>query len=578
MTNLEISWVLEEIADLLEIKGESNFKVRAYRKAVRIIQALDEEIEELYQKKKLLEIEGIGTNLAKKIEELLTTGECQTLNRLREEIPSSLRELLSLPGIGPKTISRLYQELGITDLKELEEKARSRKIRELKGFSSKSESNILHAIEVFKSENKRVPLGVAFPVSLLFKNQLQGFSLVEKIETAGSLRRCKETVGDIDFVLAAKDNSEELKRILSRHPYIKEVLENNDAGLKLLTNSGIKLEFLFVEPPKFYLALFYATGSKTHLSLLQDWSRRKGIEMREDGLWEIEGNKMVPVFKEDDIYAQLGLEYIPPELREGKKEIELAAAAELPPLLQMDEIKGDLHIHTDWSDGLNSIREMVEAAKKKGYRFLAVTDHSVSLSVANGLSVARLQKQREMIDTLNKTNKDIKVLCGTEVDILKDGSLDYEDEVLKNCDVVIASVHTAFKMGKEEMTERIIKAIRHPLVNIIGHPTGRILGRRPAYEVDLERIIDEASSFSKILEINSAAERLDLGEEGMELAKQKGVLFALDSDAHDTGRLDDLKYGAAVCRRAYLTAEDIVNTREVDELLNLFAEQRRKFS
>jgi len=575
VTNLELSWALEEMGDLLEIKGEEPFKVRAYHRAARALETLEEEAAKLYARGELEKIPGVGKNLAKKIAELLETGRSTFLEKLREEVPPGLRDMLSIPGLGAKSIRTIYQHLKITTLEELEQAARERKIRTLPGLGSKTELAILRGIDMLKESRDKVPLGVARPLAELFCRQLRSLPGVDRVEVAGSVRRGCPMVGDVDILVGISSGGDEaLLEVIEHHPQVKEVIEKEENHLSLRTWTGVKLEIFVVTSEKFAAGWWYLTGSAAHREELRAYAREAGFSLDEAGLPSSLEEAPVDLSSEEELYSRLSLPFIAPELREGKGEVKAAQEGRLPRLVTLEDIKGDLHCHTRYSDGLHTIREMVEAARARGYKYLAITEHSRSLAVARGLTPEELQAQKEEIARLNEELSDFTVLAGVEVDILPDGRLDYEDEILAQMDLVIASIHSGFRQDEEQMMARLEAALRHPYVDILGHPTGRMLGRRPAYAVNLEKLLELAAETGTILEINASPDRLDLDEVAARRAKEYGIPLAINTDAHDAGRLEDMEYGLAVARRAWLEPEDIINTWELDRLLKRLKRNR----
>ncbi|MDN5348103.1 MAG: polymerase [Clostridia bacterium] len=575
MTNLELAWALEEMGDLLEIKGEEPFKVRAYHRAARSLEQFEEEASVLFCRGELEKIPGIGKNLAKKIAELLETGQSTFLNNLRREIPSGLRQMLAIPGLGAKSVRLLYEHLHVTTLDELEEAARSKRVRQVPGMGSKTELAILRGIELLRETQEKIPIGIARSLAEMFRRQLLALPGVERVEVAGSLRRGCEMVGDVDLLAAVRPGNEVLE-VMAGHPQVKEVLAREENHLCLRTWTGVKVEIFLVPPEKYTVAWFYLTGSAEHRRKLQELARRQGKDPAACGLLDRLEDEGIKLDEEADIYRSLQLPFIVPELREGRGEIEAAVAGLLPRLVTLEDIKGDLHMHTRWSDGLSSIEEMVAAARQKGYAYLAITEHSRSLGVARGLSVEKLLAQQEEIRSLNRKFTDITILAGIEVDILSDGSLDYAEEILASLDLVIASIHSGFQQSEEQLMARIEAALRHPYVDILGHPTGRMLARRRPYAVDVGRIIELAAETGTILEINSSPDRLDLTAEAALRAKEYGVPVCINTDAHDCYHLDDIWYGVTTARRAWLEPQDIVNCWDLDKLQARLKRNRHK--
>ena len=565
VSNSEISWIFHEMADLLEIKDADFFKIRAYRNAAKIISRLEQPLEELAHQGLINKIPGIGKAISAKIKEMLETGSCKTYRELLQEIPKGVLEIRLLPGIGPKRARILFEELKTTSIEQLETAAKERLVRKLPGMSTKTESDILRHIQVLKTGSKKNSLGVVREFGNGLIEYLSAFPGVTAVEFGGSTRRWQETVSDLDLVAAAKD-PEKLLDVLANHPRVTKVLERGERRIKVLNWWGIMVDLSVVPPGQFITAWHRNTGSKNHYRHLKKLATEKSLELSHQAIMDDSGNKLA-VQSETDIYRYLNMEYIPPELREDNGEIEVALAGKLPELVKLKDVKGDLHTHTTWSDAAASLPDMVTEAKAKGYSYLAITDHSPSLKVANGLDFDRLQEQCWEIEKLNQSEKDFTVLTGVECDILSGGSLDHPDEVLANLDVVVASVHTNFKQDKHTMTNRIISAIENEHVDIIGHVTGRLLGRRSGYELDLERVLETAAKYDTVLEINASPHRLDLNTENAKRALELGVKIAINSDAHDIKGLSDMEYGVAVARRAWLTAGDVLNTMEVDDLL-----------
>lgn len=548
-----------------EFKGDDFFKIRAYRNAAKVLAGLSEPVEEIKKNRGLQKIPGIGKNIAKKIEEILLTGRLQKHEELLREVPPGVMEIMSLPGIGPKRAYLLQERLNITSPEELAEAARAKRVRGLPGMGVKLEMDIIRNVEMIKRRSGKVLLATARELAAELTEYLKIIPGVIKVEVGGSIRRWRETVGDIDLVVAAEEANEVFEAMAS-HPRIKEVSEKAANRAGFYSWWGIYVELEVVPEEMFFPALHKSTGSKAHLSRLQEKFGVKGVDftrlvMERTGI----------MHGEEDIYAALGMPYIPPEIREDRGEIECALKDSLPQLVKQGDIVGDLHIHTSWSDGVASIEQVVQRAKEKGYKYLAITDHSQSLKIAKGLSLEKLKEQHREIALLNEkfdeNNEEFRILTGIEADILPGGELDCPDEILEKTDLVVASVHRAFKQDREKMTGRIISAIKNKNVDIIGHATGRLLGRRDGYALDMERVLDAAAACGTILEINSSPDRLDLNDVNARSAKAKGIKIAVNTDAHDLKRMDEMPYGIAVARRAWLGAGDIVNTMPLDKLL-----------
>ncbi|OUN01009.1 MAG: hypothetical protein BAA04_07750 [Firmicutes bacterium ZCTH02-B6] len=565
MKNLELAWILEEIGDLLDLQGENPFKVRAYRRAARTIELLPEDIEAVWRRGELGKVEGIGKALEEKINEWLSTGVMTYHAELKAQLPPGLRELTRVPGVGPKLAQRLYRELGIRNLDELEAACREQRLRHLKGLGPRTEENILRGIERLRRQMERFPLGLALPVAQQLVRALAALPVVQRVALAGSLRRGRETVGDVDIVASSPD-PEPVMEAFVRTPGVEQVLARGDTKASIVLRTGLQVDLRVVRDDQFAAALHHFTGSKEHNVLLRELAQTKGLKISEYGIVRVDDDEVLAVATEADVFAAVGLPYIPPELREDGSEIAAAREGRLPELITVGDMKGDLHVHSDWSDGLDTIEAMALAARERGYEYIAITDHSPSLSVARGLDPARLEEQLREIDRLNRQLAGIRILSGCEVDILRDGTLDLPDELLARLDVVVASVHSAMGLDEREMTDRIVAAMRNPHVDIIGHPTGRILGRREPYAVDMERIIQVAAETGTCLEINASPDRLDLNDVYARWAHARGVMIVVNTDAHSTEGLDQMGYGVTVARRAWLGKADVLNCLPWPEL------------
>lgn len=564
MQNIEVAWIFNELADLVELKGEDFFKVRAYRQAARTLAHLEQPLDELYRRGMLLKISGIGKAIEAKIKEILETGKLVKHQELLKEIPPGVLQIKQLPGIGPKRARVLMQELGVTNLQELEQAAKENRIRLLKGFSAKLEWDIINGIEMVRNRQGRIRLSVAREMAeelITFIRLLPG---VQTVETAGSTRRWKETVGDLDLIAGA-DNPELLLSALASHPRVKEVVQREENRIEVMTWWGMAVDLTVVPKVEFVTAWHRGTGSKSHYAKLREIAEQKGMIINHKG---IIGPSGVPIelLSEMDIYRALGMEYIPPELREDRGEVEAALKQKVPPIIKVEDIKGDLHIHTTWSDSAMELEDVVKKCMEKGYNYAAITDHSKSLKIANGLEPERVMKQHKLIKEMNKNLNGFTLLTGVEMDILPDGTMDFPDQLLEKTDVVIASIHTGFRQSKKELTQRFTRAMENPNVDIIAHMTGRILGRRESYDLDVEALIETAAKTGTVLEINASPDRLDLNEEHARMAHDTGVKLSINTDAHDIRRLDEMSYGVAVARRAWLTPDDVINTLEIDDL------------
>ncbi|PMQ02341.1 MAG: DNA polymerase III [Dictyoglomus sp. NZ13-RE01] len=566
MKNSEVAKALYEIAALLEIKGENKYKVAAYTEAAMRIENLQEDIEKLYKLGKLNKIKGVGESIGQKIAEYLETGKISYLEELKKEIPPEVLELEKIPGIGPKLAYRLYKELGIKDIDSLEKAAKEGRIRLLPRLGEKVEQNILEGIKQFRQSSERIPLGIALPIVEEIISYLSNNPYITNITPAGSIRRRKETIGDIDILITTKD-MERVNEQLLKLPILKNILAAGTTKTSIIVEPGIQVDFRVVEDESFGAALQYFTGSKNHNIKLRELALKKGLKINEYGVFRLSDNKKIAGEKEEEIYEVLGLQYIPPELREDQGEIELAMQNKIPILIEEKDIVGEMHSHTNWSDGMNTIEEMANYAYKLGYKYLVISDHSQALGVAGGLTPEQIEKQRREIYELNKKFKDFRIIHGIEANILSDGNLDLPNEVLEKFDIVIAGLHSGFKQSKEKITERLISAIKNPYVDIISHPTGRLINKRPAYEVDLDAILEAAKETGTILEINAQPDRLDLCDLDARRAKEKyGILLSIGTDAHDIRSFSLIRYGIFVARRAWLKKEDILNTYPWEEV------------
>lgn len=573
MNNMEAAWSLNEIADLLEIKGENQFKIRAYRKAAASISNLPNSIEDIYKHGSLQEVPGIGKNIAEKLEEMIATGNSSFLEKLRHEVSPSLRNITQLPGVGLRTARIIYEHTGIRDLEQLEKAAREKKIRVLPGLGPKTEVNIIRGIEIIRTERDMSPLNLALASADILLSFINSLGTTRKAALGGSIRRGKDMVRDVDIV-ASTDDKEFLVETFSKHPHLKEITRSSDNRVEAVTWLGVKVDLMIVDEDQFIPVLHWSTGSKEHFEELAEYAREKGCDLT--GTQVIFGGQTIQIEKETEIFDLLELEHIPPEIREGRGVIEAAKQGKLPSLVELSDIKGDLHIHSTWSDGVSTVEELVQEAVSRGYSYLAITDHSRSLVIANGLSWERLQDQWREIEKLQVDYSPFRILKGLEVDILKDGILDYEADVLEKLDIVIASVHTGFRQGLETLTARLTAALRNPYVDIVAHPTGRILGRRPPYDFDLDRFIEEAAKTGTVLEINASPDRLDLSAENARLARDKGIMIAINTDAHDRARLQEMTFGVTTARRGWLESINVLNTYSFDDLQEFLNQRRSK--
>jgi DNA polymerase (family 10) len=563
--NARVAEVLYEIGEILTIKGD-RFRSRAFNMAAQRVTALTENVEGVRERGELQEIPGVGKSIAGIIEEVLDTGGSRQLEELRESLPRGVRELMELEGVGPKTAMRLQKELGIVSIDDLEEAAKAQRLRGLKGFGEKTEENLLRAIEEHRMMQGRFLLGVVLPVIDDIISYMSESDAALEAEVAGSARRRRETVGDIDLLVASKEPEEVVERFVSMPPVIR-VLSEGVTKSTVVLEKNLQVDLRVIPPEDYGAALQYFTGSKDHNVKLRTISVKMGYKLNEYGLFDRETDERVAGETEEGIYRTLGMAWMEPELRENRGEIEAAMEARLPKLVSFDEIRGDLHVHTKWSDGAATIEEMSRAAKDRGWEYIAICDHSKSLGIARGLNEGRLREQMAEIDRLNEELEGFTVLKGFECDIKADGSLDLPDSVLKDLDFLVASVHSGFRSDEREMTERVIRAIHNDYVSAIGHPTGRLIQRRNPYAINLEEVFEAAASQGVMMEINAFPDRLDLDDVNSRAAMERGVMMTISTDAHSPGQLDFLHMGVSVARRGWLEAKDVANTLSLKELL-----------
>jgi DNA polymerase (family 10) len=562
MENMEISRILNEIADLLEIKGVP-YKPIAYRRAAETVNSHSEPVREL-NIHELNKLPGIGKSIAKKIDDLNKTGELPYFEELKSECPIDFESLLAVEGVGPKTVKLLYQSLEIKNLDDLEEMAKHHQIRRIKGMNEKKETNILENIR-FARKKTRSLLGDVLPLANEIKEELLKFNHVIEVEVAGSIRRKQETVGDID-ILVITDNPHQVMEYFTNMEIIDRVIAKGPTRSTVRLKADISCDLRVVPEKSFGSALLYFTGSKEINVELRKISIKKGLKLNEYGLFK--GKLMIAGRTEEEIFHKLGMNYLEPELRQNIEDVEAAIKGNLPQLIGYHDVKGDLQMHTTWSDGTATLQEMVEAAQKLGHQYIAITDHSGSLRIARGMDENRLKMQMKEIEKLNQT-EDITILKGVEVNIDSYGKLDMPDEVLMDLDIVIASIHSGFRESREQLTSRIISAMENQYVNIIAHPTGRKIHQRRPYELDLEKIFQTSIDTGTFLEINSQADRLDLKDTHIKSALKIGCKFVINTDAHFSERLNDLKLGIATARRGWAEKKDIINTYSLKEMNKL---------
>lgn len=574
MNNAQIAETFDLIGDLLEFTGANPFRVRAYRNAARTVRDLGEPVAELIcgDGRKLTDIPGIGEDLAQKIVTLAQGGELPLLVELRAAVPESVLALLRIPGLGPKKAAALHKELGINSLEELRAACEQHKVQELKGFGEKTEQAILAGLEFASQAQVRMMWAEADVYAQSILQHLRRVGSIEQIEAAGSYRRGRETVGDLDFLVVSSHAAEVMDALAEFEPGAK-VLARGETKMSVRLGCGLQVDVRVVPAESFGAALQYFTGSKEHNVELRSRAKALGLKINEYGVFR--GDKYVAGRSEEEVYAALGLPWFPPELREARREFEWADAGALPQLVTLDDIRGDLHMHTSESDGSATIEEMAAAARRRGLKYIAITDHSKRVTMANGLNGARLRRQWAQIDKLNATLTGFTVLKGVEVDILERGGLDIEDDVLAEADWVVASLHYGQNQPRAQITRRIIDALRHPAVSALGHPTGRLINRRKPYEVDLEAVFKAAKEYGKCLELNANPERLDLDDVACAAAKAHGIPIVISTDAHSPEQLDKMRYGILQARRGGLTPADVANTRTWSQLRKLQGRKSR---
>jgi len=568
VTNADIAAVLYEIAELLAFQGVA-FKPRAYQRAAQSIESLGEEIRDVYARGELEDIPGVGENIAAKIATLIEEGELPYLDDLKRKLPAGVVELLGIEGIGPKKALLLHKELGIGDVDDLEAAAKAGRIRGVPGFGETSEKNLLAAITVYRERGSRFLLGYILPDAEAIEAALAGHPAVQRACLAGSIRRRKETIGDVD-VLVATDDPAAVSTFFCALPQVTRVVMTGPAKSTVVVGDNLHVDMRVVRGEQFGAALQYFTGSKAHNIALRQIAIGRGWKLSEYGLFAREGDEIIARETEEAIYAALGLAYVEPELREDRGEVGAARMGTLPQLIGYDEVKGDLHVHSRWSDGGNTIREMAEAALTRGWEYLAICDHSAGLPVAHGIAPEKIREQAQEVEQVNRdlAGEGITVLHGIEANIDREGRPDVPKKVLRDLDVVVASVHSGFRQTEEEMTKRLLAAIHHDHVNIIGHPTGRLIQRRPPYAFDMDRVFAAAAAAHVMMEINAFPTRLDLSDVHCRRASDAGVMMSIGTDAHDTGHLGYMDLGVAVARRGWLERGDVITTRSLPGLLS----------
>ncbi|HLE25043.1 MAG TPA: DNA polymerase/3'-5' exonuclease PolX [Thermodesulfobacteriota bacterium] len=571
--NREIGDIFDSIADILDLREDNPFRIRAYRNAARNIRELTENIENIAERDELTKIPGVGTDLSEKIKEFITTGKINQYDELKKKVPEGLVELLAIKGVGPKTLAKLNKEIGVKNLNDLERALEGKEILTLRGMGQKKIEDIKRGIELLKQSGERMPLGIALPLAEELIFEISKIPGTEGTIAAGSLRRMKETVGDID-ILTMAENGERVIKAFTKLSLVKEVLAAGDTKGSVILKNGMQVDLRVIEPGSYGAALQYFTGSKAHNIKLRTLALEKDLKINEYGVFR--GTENIAGETEEEIYKTLELPWIPPEIREDKGEIEAASDEKLPNLIELRDIRGDLQMHSKWSDGKATIEEMALRARELGYEYIAMTDHSPSSRIAKGLSVERLYEKKKEVEAINKKIKGMSILMGSEVDIKGDGSLDYPDTVLKHLDIVLVAVHSGFKMNSESMTKRIVIALQNPYVHALVHPTGRLIGEREAYEVDMDEVIKTAKALGKALEVNSYYLRLDLNDINVRKAIQTGVKIVISTDAHLPDQLSMMRLGVATARRGWAEKKDVVNTMDLKGLTKWLSEVRGK--
>lgn len=565
--NHDIANIFEKIADLLEIEGENRFRIRAYHNAAMTLENLSQNAADMVKRgEDLTKLPGIGEDLADKIVTIVENKEVKLLKELEDKTPSELINLMNISGLGAKKIKKLHDQLNIRNIDDLKQAAEEGKIQKIPEFGAKTEESILEGIKKIKNEYNRIKISVADQYTIPLVEYLKEDQNIQKIEVAGSYRRRQETIGDIDILVTCDKGLDVINKFIA-YDEVQQVLSKGETRSSVILKSGIQVDIRVVPPKSYGAALLYFTGSKSHNIVIRKIAKQKNWKINEYGVFE--GEKFIAGETEKEIYEKLGLSYIEPELRENNGEIEAAMKGKLPKLIELSDIKGDLHTHTKVTDGKNSLEEMVEAAQKRGYQYIANTEHSKHVTIARGLAEKGVLENIKRVDKVNEKFKNFTVLKGIEVDILEDGSLDLSDEILKELDIVVCAVHYKFDLPKEKQTERILRAMDSPYCNILAHPTTRLINKREPSDVDMEKIMKKAKETGCILELNSHPDRLDLKDIYCKMAKDMGIKLVISTDSHSTSGYDNIRYGIDQARRAWLEADNVINTKSINELKKL---------
>lgn len=572
MKNSLVAKVLLELADYSEVEDDQPYRARAYRRAAQTIEATPEPIEELWKEKSLRDLPGVGENIEKKIDEILTTGKLAALEKIKSRIPADVPSLTKIEGVGPKTVKLLYEQLKVKNIDDFEEAVKAGRLHEFKGLGVKSDRILLDRINAAKMQSNRILLAQAFELQSIIEKTLKEIPDISRYAFAGSFRRMKETIGDFDIILETDEPQEAIRFFTRNEDEIREVLSAGDTKASVkLQNNNFQVDVRVIPKKSWGAALMYFTGSKSHNIELRTIAIRKELRLNEYGLFKVsDETAMVAGATEEEIYSALGMDYIEPELRENRGEIEAATMHSLPKLVKSEEIRGDLQMHTLYSDGLQSIKSMAEKGIALGYEYIAVTDHVGSLKIANAMDETRIERQRKEIDELNRTLEKFHIFQGVEVNIKSDGKLDMPDSVLKKLDLVLASIHSGFNDDPQKITSRLVSAMENENVDIIAHPTGRLIFERSGYSFDLRKVVETAKATDTILEIDGHANRLDLNDENAREALKGGVMLSVDTDSHEPAEMGYMKLGVAQARRAWATKNDVVNTKSRKEIEKFF--------